>query len=228
MGRESGGRELCAIIYSQRNASLYTCAMTWENWLALMSAWSFAENDATYQKLIALHQDKSRYYHSDKHIRACLSHLYDMKDQVKDWKMLALSFWFHDAVYRPFSSTNERDSADWAMQFLRDNGAEPEQISRIEDFIMATCHNAEASDSDMQFLIDIDLSILGAAPHIYDQYEKNIRKEYRLVPGFIFRKKRKALLQSFLEKPRIYGSEYFYDLLEEQARENLSRAIKAL
>jgi len=117
--------------------------------------------------------------------------------------MLALAFWFHDAIYKPFSSTNERDSADWAMRFLEENGAESEAIGRIEALVMATCHDAEATDPDMQILIDIDLSILGARPEVYDQYERNIRKEYRRVPKFVFRKKRKEILQGFLDKPRL-------------------------
>ncbi len=202
--------------------------MNREQWISLMQAWSFSENQATFEELIKCHQAKGRFYHSNEHISACLQHLDEVKDQVQDWKTLALAFWFHDAIYNPFSSSNERDSANWAMRFLAENDASKDQIDRIEALIMATCHNAEAADSDMQILIDIDLSILGTRPGVYDIYEKNIRKEYRRVPRFIFRKKRKEILQQFLNQPRIYGSQYFYDLLEEQARANLKRAVEQL
>lgn len=193
-----------------------------------MMAWGFDENQDVFETLLKVHTSRRRYYHSDKHISACLRHLDDVSVLVEDWKALALAFWFHDAIYKPFSSTNERDSADWAMDFLRVNKAQPQQLERIEALIMATCHNGEALDDDMQILIDIDLSILGARADIYHEYENNIRKEYRRVPGFIFKKKRKALLQTFLGQPKIYGSKYFNDLLEEQARDNLERAINAL
>ncbi len=202
--------------------------MTLENWQTLMQAFGFNENREMFHALLTAHTVRGRHYHSDEHISACLGHLEGVKGQVKDWKMLALAFWFHDAIYKPFSATNERDSADWAMQFLKDNGASQDQIDRIDALIMATCHNAQATDSDMQILIDIDLSILGARPNVYDQYEKNIRREYRRVPGFLFRKKRKELLRMFLEQPKIYGSDYFHDQLEEQARINLSKAIEDL
>lgn len=202
--------------------------MTLENWQNLMQAFGFGENRATFDALLSAHTGRGRHYHSDEHISACLRHLETVRGQVSDWKMLALAFWFHDAVYKPFSATNERDSADWAMQFLKDNRSAQDQIDRIDALIMATCHNAKAADPDMQYLIDIDLSILGARADVYDQYEKNIRREYRRVPGFLFRKKRKELLCAFLGQPKIYGSDYFHDLLEEQARVNLERAINAL
>lgn len=202
--------------------------MTWEEWTSLMNAFGFAENKDTFSELLEVHTGKDRHYHSDIHISACLKHLETVREQLDDWKVLALAFWFHDAVYKPFSATNERDSANWAMQFLKDNGAAQEKIERIDALIMATCHNGQATDNDMQILIDIDLSILGARADVYDIYEKNIRKEYRRVPGFLFRKKRKALLQSFLDQDQIFGSEYFKGLLEKQARINLQNAIDVL
>lgn len=202
--------------------------MNREQWLRLMTALGFSDNLETFEELMKIHQSKGRYYHSNEHISACLRHLDGVKDQVQEWEMLALAFWFHDAIYNSFSTTNERDSANWAMNFLKANDGSQSQIKRIEALIMATCHDGQASDPDMQILIDIDLSILGARTEIYDTYEKNIRKEYRRVPRFIFRKKRKEILQGFLIKPRLFGSDYFFDLLEEQARINLKRAIEQL
>ena len=35
-------------------------------------------------------------------------------------------------------------------------------------------------------------------------------------------------LQKMLDRPRIYGTEYWYNLLEERARENMKKAIKLL
>lgn len=202
--------------------------MNWHSWICLMQAWGFGVNRTTFDQLDSAHRSRGRHYHTDKHISACLRHLDSVRDQVKDWKMLALAFWFHDAIYKPFSSTNELDSANWAVRFLKQNNATQDQFERIDALIMATCHNGQASDRDMQILIDIDLSILGMRPEIYAKYEKNIRKEYRRVPGFIFRKKRKEILNMFLNQKQIYGSEYFKDLLEEQARVNLRAAIEAL
>ena len=42
-------------------------------------------------------------------------------------------------------------------------------------------------------LIDIDLSILGAPPARFAEYEQQIRAEYAWVPGILFRPKRRAM-----------------------------------
>ena len=177
---------------------------------------------------MAAYSQRQRHYHTFVHVSACLGHLDTVRSEVDNWKAIAMAIWFHDAIYRPFSATNERDSADWAIKFLRHNNASFLDIQKVEDYIMATCHNAECIDKDTQTLVDIDLSILGAASEIYDVYERNIRKEYRRVPMFIYRKKRKELLRSFLAQSKIFGTEYFNNLWENQARENIARAIANL
>jgi len=55
-----------------------------------------------------------------------------------------------------------------------------------------------------------------------------VRDEYKLVPYFLYRKKRKEILTSFLERERIYQNDFFYDKFETQARANIGSAIKML
>jgi predicted metal-dependent HD superfamily phosphohydrolase len=47
------------------------------------------------------------------------------------------------------------------------------------------------------------------------------------VPGFLFRRKRRAILRSFLDRPRIYSTPHFNASLEQAARKNLQRAVGA-
>ena len=68
-----------------------------------------------------------------------------------------------------------------------------EGAERIHSLIMATQHNGIVQDKDQKLIVDIDLTILGASPEIYDEFERNVRKEYKMVPTFIYRKKRKEL-----------------------------------
>jgi len=81
---------------------------------------------------------------------------------------------------------------------------------------------------DGQYMLDIDLSILGTQPDVYDEFERNIRREYKHVPAFIFRKKRKAILEGFLARNMIYVTKHFQHMLENQARINLIRAVSQL
>jgi predicted metal-dependent HD superfamily phosphohydrolase len=88
---------------------------------------------------------------------------------------------------------------------------------------MATRHDAVPVDADAQLLVDIDLSILGAERERFDEYERQIRAEYAFVPALIFNAKRRQILRSFLDRPRIYSTPAF-SVLEATARANLARA----
>jgi predicted metal-dependent HD superfamily phosphohydrolase len=74
-------------------------------------------------------------------------------------------------------------------------------------------------------LVDIDLSVLGADEHRFAEYQVRIRDEYSSVAEPIFRLKRHAILQSFLDRPFIYSTAHFRAALEARARFNLSNAI---
>ena len=74
-------------------------------------------------------------------------------------------------------------------------------------------------------LMDIDLSIIGADATRFDEYETQVRAEYRWVPDFVFHPKRRAVLEDFLARPNLYSTERFQNLLEKRARENLARSL---
>jgi predicted metal-dependent HD superfamily phosphohydrolase len=81
---------------------------------------------------------------------------------------------------------------------------------------------------DAKLLVDIDLPILGAPEEIFNQYEKGIRFEYKRVPGFLYKRKRALLLNSFLSRPYIYLMDEFRKRYESPARQNLERSIERL
>lgn len=199
-----------------------------ERWAKLMQAFSLSAHLDVYEKLVIAYREKQRAYHTLVHIDACLRHLDTVTEQTDNPHEIEMALWFHDAVYNPFSSTNEQDSADWAEKFLKGNGIAGDSVERIYALIMITQNHSNTKEIDAGLMLDIDLSILGASPEIYDQFEKDVRKEYKRVPWFIFKKKRKEILQSFLANDRIYNHSYFFEMLEAQARENLSRAIASL
>ena len=49
-------------------------------------------------------------------------------------------------------------------------------------------------------VVDIDLSILGRNRQDYDLFEERVRKEYKWVPGPLYRRKRIEVLESFLKR----------------------------
>jgi predicted metal-dependent HD superfamily phosphohydrolase len=123
---------------------------------------------------------------------------------------------------------NELQSAQWARQAALDLHCDPASAERIDALVMATQHAVEPATPDAQLLVDVDLGILGASPDRFDQYEVQVRAEYADVPDEVFRPRRRALLQTFLARPAIYGTAHFHALREATARGNLNRSIAAL
>ncbi len=207
-----------------------TVMMEKSRWIDLMKYFNLGDNQQTFAALVNAHAEKHRHYHTSEHINACLSHLDKVHTLAGNAQEIELALWFHDAIYHPYRGDNEIKSAQLAHQFLSDNGVDNEVINCIEQLIMVTLHTeADVSlTGDQALMVDIDLSILGSREGVYEIYEKNIRQEYRFVPFFLYKKKRKEILQMFLDQSRIYHSDHFFDMFEKQARENISKAIRTL
>ncbi len=180
-----------------------------------------ADMDSVYSALVEKYSEKHRAYHNVKHLEQCLEEFDGVKGLLNRPDEVEMAIWFHDAIYKPTSSKNEAESARWAAAEMKKAGASDDSIRVVNDLILATKHDGAPDSGDAEFLIDIDLSILGSAPEIYREYEENIRKEYKWVPPFIFRKKRKEILNSFLKRDRIYATEFFRKKYEQNARANL-------
>ncbi|GAB5525289.1 MAG: hypothetical protein Roseis2KO_31610 [Roseivirga sp.] len=81
---------------------------------------------------------------------------------------------------------------------------------------------------DTNYLTDIDLSVLGAAPEVYQNYTVAIRKEYSIYPGFLYKRGRKKVLKHFLEMEHIFKTELFREKYEDRARKNLQAELNSL
>src|SRR5436190_31877 len=117
-----------------------------------------------------------------------------------------MAIWYHDAVYDPRAQDNEERSAALVKNVAARAGLSPNFSEKVEVMILATRHKTVPSDADAQLLTDIDLSILGYDKDRFEEYERQIRREYRWVPGPIFSSKRSAILRRFLIRPTIYST----------------------
>jgi predicted metal-dependent HD superfamily phosphohydrolase len=202
--------------------------MNSERWQAMLRALGVPPETDTYSRLQSAYTEKHRAYHTPRHIDECLSLLDEFKHLAANPGEVECALWFHDAIYEPMSKSNEERSANWAAEFGRRVGVPSESVDRIRAHVMATRHVALPVDDDSRLVVDIDLAILGADPSRYAEFEHDVRREYRWVPGIVYRSKRATILQSFLDRPRIYHSEPAYERFEGDARTNLSGAIRAL
>lgn len=197
-------------------------------WIRLMTSLGLPKETETFGALDAAYSQKHRHYHSGKHIDHCLSEFDSALSMAGDAAEVELALWFHDAVYEPYASNNEERSADWACTLLNRHNVSAARVERVRALILATRHEAPATNPDSQLVVDVDLSILGADEATYSVFEADVRKEYRWVPTILFQRKRAEILESFLKRPRIYSTEPFLARYELRARHNLSRAVGAL
>lgn len=178
--------------------------------------------------LLARYSEASRAYHTTQHLEECFeqfalaSHLSSHSGEVQ------VALWFHDAIYDTRSPQNEERSAAWATEVLAAAGAPTEVQLRVSDLVLATRHNAEPTSADARLTIDIDLSILGASPSRFDEYEVQVRREYSWVPDPAFRQARVKILREFVAHPSVYSTDFFRERLEAQARSNLARSLARL
>lgn len=180
------------------------------------------------QRLIRSWARWPRRYHNTPHLLACLRHLDDVRHQLDDAIAVELALWFHDAIYWPWRPLNEEKSALWAENFLNEIDLNRPLIDTVKSHILDTRHQAVPAAGDPQWVVDIDLAILGQSETVYRRFERDVRSEYRWVRWPRYVKGRSAVLQSFLDRSTIYTTPWFLNRYQSPARSNLTQAIAAL
>jgi predicted metal-dependent HD superfamily phosphohydrolase len=182
-------------------------------------------------QLFALYSETHRAYHNLSHIHALLFQAEDWKQRGcwRDYASAAFAIWFHDSVYQTRNDDNEERSAAFAASSLSALNVPTEIIERARAMILATKkHAADGLDDDGKLFLDLDLAILGSAPEIYREYQAAIRSEYSWVPGFLYRRGRRKILQGFLARERLFFTDEIAGQREQQARENIAEELKEL
>jgi predicted metal-dependent HD superfamily phosphohydrolase len=198
--------------------------VTLERWREMWRELHGSADPNLFQQLIACYGEPHRKYHTARHLAECFEKLDEV--HVERPAEIELALWFHDAIYDTRRQDNEKKSADWARASALQAGVPGETAERVHALIMATRHEAVPSGADAELLVDVDLSILGAPPERFDEYERQIREEYAWVPGFVFRRERAQILEGFLARPSIFSTAHFRSRYERQARENLARSLE--
>ena len=179
------------------------------------------------ETLFTKYSEKHRTYHNLSHINYLLEEVKNI--QFEDFDSVFLAAWFHDLVYEPKKNDNEIESARIAVKMLSGLNLPADKIAKSEKIILATqTHSAENLDDDGKIFLDLDLSILGANPEIYQKYRRAIRQEYSHVSEDLYRQGRKRILKNFLKREVIFFTENLRQRFEKQARFNLANEIKEL
>jgi predicted metal-dependent HD superfamily phosphohydrolase len=171
---------------------------------------------------------RGRAYHSWSHVRACLDAF--APDAFERPAEVWAAILCHDAVYSAGASDNEARSAVLARAELAGLALD---LDRVAEPIRLTARHgnlppADVPDVDAGRFLDIDTSVLGAPPPVYDAYARGVRQEYARVPQLVYAVGRARFLQRVLASERIFFTEDFHARLDARARENIGRELRAL
>ena len=204
--------------------------------IEIRRAWRHAvghDHDRLVDALLIRYAEPHRYYHTATHIMMVIRHVHDaaaVSGGQPSAELVAAAL-YHDAIYDPRADDNEHRSAVLAARDLGEVGWSAEQCTSVKALIVATAGHSAAADSvtaETEFLLDADLAILGAEPHSYQTYVNGVRAEYFFVDDDRWRTGRASVLRGFLDRPRIFATEYMHAEMEHRARANIEAELAAL
>ena len=187
--------------------------------------------------LIGAYQQPSRHYHR-------LGHLLMMRAELglsnttdgpnldfKDKRGVELAIDVHDIVQGLIPTFDVSDSERWVLTLLQAWGIDPQkEFLSLLPCLRATEHHPDKppTTSDAKLVADADLAILGQTDIVYQKYAAGVSKEFGWVPEELFIRERIKVLNGFIKRPQIYWTDYFGELYEEKARQNISKELLEL
>jgi predicted metal-dependent HD superfamily phosphohydrolase len=184
--------------------------------------------DKLWTEIRSSYSKPARYYHNMSHLNSLVEQLFTIKNQIEDWQTLTFSVAYHDIVYNTLKKDNEEKSAALAYDRMTQLNFNAIQKEKCKLQILATKQHQVSNNTDTNYFIDADLSILGSDNKSYLKYSEQIRKEYRHFPDILYKPGRRKVLAVFLDMKNIFKTKYFQDKYEEQAKINISDELKSL
>lgn len=181
-----------------------------------------------WQEIEKKYSEKGRHYHDLFHLENMFLELETVKEHIKDPVAISYSVFYHDIIYDATSKSNEEKSALRAEERLQQLGLNAEMISKVSSQILATKSHQLSDDSDTNYLLDADLSILGKDLEVYLDYTRKIRKEYSIYPDLLYKPGRRKVLKHFLELESIFKTTDFREQYEQQAKQNITTELQLL
>ncbi len=167
------------------------------------------------------YRQSSRYYHNLNHLIHLVNLAFQYQNYIQDLNTLLFSIFYHDFIYEIPGNNNELESAELAKTRLLMINYPPTNIQKCFSQIIATKNHRVTKEADTNWLLDLDLAILGTNRSQYGEYVKNIRQEYSIYPDKIYNQGRSKVLKGFLEQKNLYKTQLCQDKFEQAARKNL-------
>ncbi len=202
-----------------------TCAALKNRFLISRKGKEGAERN--WDALFQYYTEEHRAYHNLNHLQTMFGFLDETSFSGKEKEWLETAIFYHDIIYDSTRKDNEQASADLWLE-SEGNIWPKEKCAAVSGMIVATHKHLPDGFYLTPYLLDIDLAILGAPKAIYRSYTEAIRMEYGWVPDEMYRVGRAGVMTKFMERPRIFFTDDFFDKFEVRARENLSQELDSL
>jgi predicted metal-dependent HD superfamily phosphohydrolase len=173
-----------------------------------------------------------RHYHWS-HPLAMIGHLAAAERdgiQFHDSTAAAAFVLWHDSIYDPQAAAGRNEELSAAL--CRSELSAPAiSVERTVTAILATAdHKLPDAERcpDGALLLDVDLAILGAETDDFERYDGQIAAEFAHVEPGAYRAGRARVLRRFLDRERLYVTDWARARWEARARDNLAGAIARL
>lgn len=194
--------------------------------LLLVIGFEVSKTDTLWEELVKAYSGKNRHYHNLTHLEEMITEYEKYQSELSFPVEVLYAIFYHDYIYKATSKENELKSAEFAISILPKNAKI--NTALVFDMIVATKLHEHNRVEDTNWLVDFDLKILSKEWKEYEVYFKQIRKEYKIYPDFLYHPGRKKALQHFLENEFIFQTTTFRTQFEKQARENILKEIAQL
>lgn len=183
--------------------------------------------ESVFTALEAHYAEPQRHYHSAQHIERCLATMDSASSQLGPNDAVEMGLWFHDAIYEIGAKDNEEQSAEWFRDVCGDS-LDPEFTETVYRLIMATIHNSLPDPFDERYIVDVDLSGFGLPWDEFLQDSRAVRAELTHLDDDAFNRSHSVFMEKLLNRPTIFGTDYFIDNFEAQARQNIESVMARL
>lgn len=173
------------------------------------------------------YSEPHRRYHTPEHIKHCLRQFDLAAGHMDDPDTVEMSIWFHDVIYDVPTIDNELRSAELFRDLTRERIA-PAFFQSVYDMIMITSHKEPPTRTDDKYMVDVDLSSFGLPWDEFKRDSENVRGEFSARSDREFYSAHVRFMQSLIDRPQFFATEFFRDKYEASARGNVGRLIKEL
>lgn len=179
----------------------------------------------------SLHHEPWRFYHNAEHIADGLMKFRTHERLLKNRTATLLAWLMHDVIYVPGAPTNEWASAQFAQALLERACVPGNIILVVTEMILATKGhqvpaNFSGTHSDLELMLDIDLSGFGDSQESFMEVGERLRREAAYFSDKEYEAGTRKFMENMLRRRPFFLTEAYVDR-DEQAHANIRHLLES-